>query len=51
MPEREPPRLDAAAIAAINDALRRGVDVEVHRGPEGRVIVFELTKKIKYRTP
>ena len=51
MPDREPPRLDAAAIAAINDALRRGVNVEIHRGPEGKVIVFELTKKITYRAP
>lgn len=51
MPEKEPPKLNAAAVAAINDALRRGVNVEVRRGPDGKVVVFELTKKIAYRTP
>lgn len=49
--EREAPRLDAAARAAIEDALRRRVTVQVMLGPENRVQVLEVSKKIIYRAP
>lgn len=51
MGSQDPPRLDAAARAVIEDALRRGVNVEVRLGPDRKVQVFELTKKIKYSAP
>lgn len=49
--QKEAPRLNAAAKAAIEDALRRHVTVQVMVGSGGTVQVMEVSKKIVYRAP
>ena len=49
--KNEAPRLNAAARAAIEDALRRHVTVQVMMGSGGTVQVMEVSKKILYRAP
>ena len=49
--QREAPRRNAAAKAAIEDALRRHVTVQVMMGSGGTVQVMEVSKKIVYRAP
>lgn len=49
--QKEATRLNAAAKAAIEDALRRHVTVQVMMGSGGTVQVMEVSKKIVYRAP
>lgn len=49
--ERQPPRINAAARAQIEEALARGYDVAVRLAADGKVVVEVMTRKIIYRTP
>lgn len=48
---KERPTVNAAARQAIEELLAQGVNVCVRVGPEGKVIVEAMTRKIVYRAP
>lgn len=49
--EKPRPALNAGAKKAIEDLLAQGVNVSVRLGPEGKIVVEAMTRKIVYRAP
>lgn len=48
---QDKPRLNAAARAAVEDALASGYNVAIRLNAEGKIVVETMSRKIVYRTP